>query len=160
MPIGIYKRPSLQDRFWSKVIKTKSCWNWIGTIQRGYGIFYIDAKNPVRAHRYSYELNIGEIPKGLLVCHKCDNPRCINPKHLFIGTIADNNLDCKNKGRLIRPPNQTGSNHSQHILTEKDVLNIRDAYKNGFKQKDLAILYGVAKNTIHKVCKYKTWNHI
>lgn len=90
-------------RFWSKVHKTGSCWLWkAGVDIGGYGVFTFKGKS-VKAHRVSYELAYDPIPEGLFVLHKCDNPPCVNPKHLFVGTIAENNADRNNKGRTVAP---------------------------------------------------------
>lgn len=94
-------RAGLKARFWSKVSirEPKECWPWIGKRDKdGYGKIRNYYKE-VRAHRLSYELNIGDIPTGKVVCHSCDNPRCVNPSHLWVGTIGDNNRDMYQKGR-------------------------------------------------------------
>lgn len=91
---------SLEDKFWLKVKKTESCWNWISSLNsRGYGVFYYN-KTVSLSHRVSWKLKNGEIPEKLFVCHHCDNPKCINPSHLFLGTQVDNMKDCSRKGRL------------------------------------------------------------
>ena len=89
-------------RFWKKVIKTADCWLWNGAHgKRGHGLFRSNMQEwMVAAHRYSWELHFGPIPDGLLVCHHCDNPPCVRPDHLFLGTIADNVHDAERKGRL------------------------------------------------------------
>lgn len=84
-----------------EIDKQTGCWEWLGSKNRvgGYGIFYRNRKK-YYAHRYYYEAVFGEIPKGLSACHKCDNPGCVNPNHIFIGTHRDNMLDASRKGRI------------------------------------------------------------
>ncbi len=88
----------LPIRFWAKVKKTKTCWIWCGSCNRGRGQINIDGK-PKFASRVSWEMHNGPIPLGIKVLHKCDNPLCIRPSHLFLGTQTDNMRDCINKGR-------------------------------------------------------------
>jgi hypothetical protein len=89
----------LNIRFWNKVNKTKKCWEWLATKNnKGYGRIQVNGKSRL-AHRISYGLKNGEIPRGLEVLHKCDNPLCVNPKHLFLGTHKDNLQDMAKKGR-------------------------------------------------------------
>lgn len=104
------KHCSVACRFWPKVDKSggqDGCWEWKGctdnTRNGGYGMFTMDYRSH-RAHRIAYELTHGPIPDGLVACHHCDNPRCCNPSHLFIGTVADNNADRERKGRSNRSP--------------------------------------------------------
>jgi len=85
-------------RFWDKVNKTDSCWNWISYIQGNYGKFWLNG-GPKLAHRVSWELYNDAIPKDMYICHKCDNTICVNPNHLFIGTPKDNTLDMIKKNR-------------------------------------------------------------
>ncbi len=114
-------RKSLEQRFWEKVTKpvdNKACWNWTGatggkTGYDGYGQLFTgepNTKNKVLAHRYSYWLHYGDFDQDLFVCHTCDNPRCVNPDHLFIGTNKDNMQDASSKGRLA---------NRRHYLAEK-----------------------------------------
>lgn len=97
------------NRFWSRVEKTPTCWLWLGSRdQRGYGTMRFQGRNQ-RAHRIAYQLAVGPIPEGLLACHHCDNPSCVRPDHIFIGTMADNIRDCVNKGRhgsVTKPESQ------------------------------------------------------
>jgi hypothetical protein len=93
---------SLLNRFWSKVKKTDNCWEWQACKnEHGYGILNIGKRGlgKIRAHRLSFIIHKGEIPESLLVCHRCDNPTCVNPEHLFLGTQKDNTQDMIKKGR-------------------------------------------------------------
>lgn len=98
------RRRPLTDRFWEKVAKSDGCWLWTGSRQRnGYGFLFAGTRkepHPERAHRVSWRIHFGEIPDGLWVLHKCDNPPCVNPEHLFLGTRTDNMRDCARKGRV------------------------------------------------------------
>lgn len=98
-------RIPLKERFLSKVNKSgpKGCWIWTGCLSVGYGLFY--NKGQWKAHRVSWELHKGKIPHGLWVLHKCDNPPCVNPDHLFLGTQSENMKDAYLKGRLVPPVN-------------------------------------------------------
>jgi hypothetical protein len=88
------------DRFFHKVDKTKGCWNFLGAKNKfGHGMFSFNRKT-IGAHRFSYEYHFNKIPNGLYVCHHCDNPMCVNPNHLFLGTAQDNILDAIAKGRI------------------------------------------------------------
>lgn len=110
-----------------KINKTTGCWEWQGSKRNGYGRMIIGSRTDgtrktVSTHRLSYELHYGEIPQGMEICHKCDNPCCINPDHLFAGTRQDNVDDRERKGRN-NPPK--GEKHAKAKLTELDVLTIR-----------------------------------
>ena len=90
----------IEQRFWPRVDKSGECWVWTGAISHGYGVVGTGGHSGVvRVHRLSWELAIGPIPKGLHVLHRCDNPPCVNPAHLFLGTQADNMRDMREKGR-------------------------------------------------------------
>lgn len=136
----------------AKVNPITNCWEWQGCKNLGYGHTIIGSRkdgtrHTIRAHRLSYLLWKGEIPDGYCVCHKCDNPSCINPEHLFIGTKKDNADDRDIKGR-----------NSHTKLTKKIVKEIRyeRAYK-GTKYIELAQRYGISELSIIKAIKGKTW---
>ncbi len=108
MPTGVYQRTPkpLEERFWAKVRKSDGCWEWTGAANRqGYGRIALGrASGPRRAHRIAWELTHGPVPDGLWVLHHCDNPPCVRPDHLWLGTRADNARDCRLKGRMNTAP--------------------------------------------------------
>ena len=132
-----------ESRFWSKVDKCgdDECWPWTATKSRlGYGKFTLGVNNKVNAHRYSYEIANGPIPDGMLVCHGCDNPPCVNPKHLFVGTHKDNMQDAVKKGRAAR-----GSRLPQTKLTDAQVLEAVSLAKDRSRTiESVAKLYGIS----------------
>lgn len=162
-------RSDAVERFWSKVDcgDPDECWNWKAGVRSGYGEFWIDGRN-VGAHVYSYTIEHGEVPDGFVVCHKCDNPRCVNPNHLFTGTYSDNTQDMISKGRLVRTrkPNgsyRTGSEQHSSKLTEEDVIAIREMYQkgeNGHGVRILAKKYNVRPFSIYSIVNNLTWRKI
>jgi hypothetical protein len=150
-------RPAV-ERFWEKVNKDapNGCWEWTGSQMRsGHGQIHIDGKS-VLVHRFVWELENGSIPADMEVCHHCDNPGCVNPSHLFLGTQTDNMADMMSKVRQAR-----GSRHSQAKLTEAQVIEIRRRYVRGvITYKMLAAEYGVGPATIALIIQRKNWAHI
>jgi hypothetical protein len=144
------KAGSLHDRFFSRFVKLENgCWQWRAhTDKDGYG-FLPGAHNNIRAHRLSYELHIGQIPPGLIICHHCDNPGCVNPGHLFIGTQKDNAQDALRKKR-----HYVGEKNGRSKLTEENVKEILNSSLNGQK---LAEKFGVTRSTINHVRRRTTW---
>lgn len=149
---------SNENRFWKRVKKTSTCWNWIGYKNpQGYGRFWVN-KKMVRTYRFSYELHFGPIQKNKFVCHKCDNPSCVNPNHLWLGTVLDNSNDMINKNRDKKARGEKNCNSK---LTKEQVLKIRSEYiPRKVSAYKLAKKYNVNVNTIQKILYRKLWTHI
>lgn len=134
-------------KFWRHVDTSGECWLWTGGKQPfGYGQFFANGRG-ITAHRFSYELHVGPIPKGLFVCHNCpdgDNPSCVNPAHLFLGTHKENMADMAAKGR------SRSWGHPGRKLTDEMILGIRQRYAQGETQQSLAAEFNVASGTIAK----------
>ena len=146
---------NILDDFWSKVVKGSYCWEWTAAKDEdGYGFFWWKNKQ-VRAHRFSAEHFGGLSVGGIQVLHTCDNPSCVNPKHLFVGTNADNMRDKNEKGRQVR-----GEGCHKAILKEKDVFAIRRSLSQGVSRKVLRVKYGVSKSTILWVANGWSWKHL
>lgn len=154
------KMKPIVDRFMLKVKKTDSCWLWTANKNKiGYGYFWMKVANrQLLAHRVSYELFVGSIPCGLLVCHKCDNPSCVNPNHLFIGTHLDNMNDMFNKNRQSTCKSRAGIQNGRARLSEDDVIQIR-IIKN-LKNIEIAAKFGVSPVTIEQIKNRRLWKHI
>jgi len=174
--------------FWNRVRKTRGCWEWIGNRDRdGYGL--LATKTPdgkcgsVGAHRIAWELTNGEIPHKLMVLHRCDNPSCVRPDHLFVGTAADNSADMVEKGRAARGDRhglrlhpqsapagdrngsrtkpeclKRGEQNPASKLTVEQVREIKRTYKKG--KHGFAKKYGVSKESILAIIGGKTWVHV
>lgn len=153
------------DRFWSKVEKTTGCWNWIaGLFDNGYGLFR-SGNRLVRAHRFAWELANGAIPPGMQVNHHCDNKRCVNPEHLYVGDQKQNRADAVRRhrtatglknGMYTHPESRrTGELHVHSKLTDRQRDTIREEYASGCaNMRQLGKRYGVAKQTIWHVVHY------
>lgn len=151
------KKPlvSVNERFWSKVDVRgpEECWPWkFGVNSSGYGVFCGLLRRQMIAHRFSWEIVNGPIPTGLNVCHSCDNPPCVNPRHLFIGTTAENAADRNLKGRQSK-----GQTHPVSKLTDNDVQEIRTSRASGAR---LSIRFGVSRTQISNIRNRKQWAHI
>lgn len=135
-----------EDRFWAKVDRGTGagCWEWLGAGSPGYGRFTTDA-GVTGAHRFSYELHKGPIPDGMYVCHTCDNPPCVNPAHLWLGSSAANQEDRVRKGR-----------HSWARIMPEQAVAIRAAHESGEALRVIASRFGIAKSTASRVCRGKT----
>lgn len=166
------KSELVKTRFYKQaMIMDSGCIEWQGSIsQAGYGQISIDCKS-VLVHRLSWNIFNGKIPKGLFICHKCDNPKCCNPDHLFLGTPKDNMQDAWAKGRMGTPKSMQemslgikdhikGEKHSGSKLKEKHVREILVLNGLGVKDKELGVKFGVSHSTINDVIHNRTWKHI
>jgi hypothetical protein len=160
--IDVDKIMTKTQTFWSRVDKktVDECWEWLGGHwTKGYPCFSWNG-HALRAHRVSYEIYSGHrIPKHLFACHSCDNPGCVNPHHIFIGTNSDNQIDAARKGRL-RPPRVHGEQHPKARLTEEQVLAIRELNAKGIGYRKLSKIFPVHRVTIKDIVRRRTWRHI
>jgi predicted XRE-type DNA-binding protein len=139
-----------ESYFWSKVNKNgeNGCWLWMGTMERaGYGSIEIIGKRN-RTHRHAYIITYGKIEGDLLVCHKCDNRKCVRPDHLFLGTHKDNSQDAAKKLRLARK------------LTRDNVVQIVQLVRKGGQHREVAKLLKVSKSLITSIMSGKIWSHV
>jgi hypothetical protein len=148
---------SYEGEFEENVFYTTGCWWWGGSFVRfGYGSLLMGEKR-VAAHRASWMIHFGAIPTGILVCHKCDNPCCVNPDHLFLGTHTDNCRDKLQKGRARA---RRGEQSVKAKLNNASVREIRARHAAGETYKALAAAYGVSYSTIEKISTREHWKHI
>ena len=147
----------MQQEFWKRaqIGSPDACWEWQASRLQGYGVFNLRRKGE-RAHRVAWELTHGPIPEGLSVCHRCDNPPCVNPAHLFLGTQADNIADRHRKGRSRGVP---GERHHKAKLTEADVLSIRQLYPY-CSISEISREFGVRRATVYAIVHRQTWKHL
>lgn len=157
------KTKTVEQRFWEKVIVkgADDCWEWQAKRDKdGYGEFAISHGNNHKAHRVSWLLSRGKPAGKLWVLHKCDNPPCVNPNHLFLGTATDNNRDASAKGRS-RGGSRKGEDNHSHRLTNQDILDIRNKYASGkYTTIRLAEEYRTSSGGIHNILTGKNWGHI
>lgn len=148
------------DRFWPKVERrgVAECWPWLASVRRkdeGYGAFWLSGRHQP-APRVAYELTHGPIAPGLVACHRCDNPRCCNPAHIFIAAPKDNDADRVAKGRQAR-----GSRNAASKLTERQVWAIRRLRRFGVKPKQLCEWFGISGEHVWSLCNDPSlWKHI
>ena len=161
---GIKKKLPFQVRFWRHVDENGpvpshrpelgNCWIWIGGQEGKHSIFHVNGRN-IGAHRASWIINKGPIPDGMNVCHKCDNPPCVRPNHLFLGDDADNQHDCIEKGRKAH-----GEQVGNSILTDQIVREIRTLRMNGITEVSVAAKFGVDTSTVNAVVHRRNWKHV
>lgn len=144
-----WRKPYGALRFWLKANDTGHCWEWAGKVRPdGYGISKWNGR-PTQAHRKAWILANGAIPSGLCVCHHCDNRKCVNPDHLFLGTHKENTADMIRKGRHARK--------GPAKLTPSQVLDVRNRLKGGEMQKDIAKELGLDRSTISRIATRSNW---
>src|SRR6266404_1810545 len=164
-------KKNTEEDFWRKAIKSTEpdgCWPWMASrYSQGYGQAHWNNKN-VRANRLAWELTYGSIPEGLCVLHKCDNPPCVNPKHLFLGTVADNSTDMIFKGRQARgesnwsrlhPEANQGTKNGRAKLTEGQVRTIR-LIAPDFTYAALGRMFCVTYQQIGDIVMHRSWKHL
>ncbi len=136
-------------RFMEKVkVSENGCWEWTASVNwAGYGHF--DFYSIRSAHRFSYYIFKGDLPEGMEVCHSCDNPKCVNPAHLWLGTRSENISDAAMKGRT-----------NSVKLSPTDVLSMRELHSSGLTVDDLALRYGVSTDTVKDIVNGRTWTSI
>lgn len=169
---GVAKRHlPLAERFWARVQKSEGCWLWQGPPDKstGYGSMMVQYRR-WGAHRLSWALNLGPIPCGMSVLHRCDVRLCVKPEHLFLGTQADNMADMARKGRAasgdrngrrLHPGSvPRGENHGGAKLTDADVRDIRKLLREGARNKDLAARFGVHPDQIWRIKTGRLWSHV
>lgn len=151
--------PTLRRRFWAKVKKGPGCWVWTGGCdQDGYGL--VQASRPstatLRAHRIAWQLHYGEHPRDRLICHSCDNPGCVRPDHLFVGSPAENTRDAASKGRMAR-----GERNAAARLGPEQVKALRKEYRaGGVSQVSLGRKYGISQSQVSVIVRCESWRHI
>lgn len=171
---------TLPERFWKKVAKSDGCWNWTGMVHPlGYAKIKADGgrgAKPLTASRVSYELNVGSIPPGLSVLHRCDNKICVRPDHLFLGTLGDNNRDRWHKNRDAKmaphnlertlavsktPPQRAdfGASNVNAKMTEEIVTYAR-LNPDNLTVRALAEKFGVNTKTMHEAIIGRRWRHV
>lgn len=158
-------RTDPRERFWRMLSKDGPecadigrCWIWTACkTKAGYGQIAIAGKR-IYAHRFAYETLVGQIPEGVEVMHRCDNPSCVNPVHLTLGTHKENGEDMVGKGRQDK-----GEDRWSHKLTEKDVAQMRSLYRKGVKGRGyicLSRMFGVSMSTAREAITGATWRHV
>lgn len=160
-------RMDVESRFWPKVMKPlgwDDCWIFgacghRSDPKRAYGTFKLKSHVTVRAHRLSYSLHYGASPGMLLVCHKCDTPACVNPLHLFLGTVQDNSDDMVAKGRTVIR-DQTGEKNGAAKLTAEQVQVIRRCITRGESNTAIAGRFGVTHQLISRIRRGRSWGNV
>ena len=164
-PVEFNLTPAIVERFWQKVQRLAGgCLEWTASRDlHGYGRCAVGQQRVTAAHRVSWRIHFGDIPSDLRVLHRCDNPPCVNPEHLFLGTLVDNARDAAAKGRLSsqqHPERYQGEKNGQAKLTGSAVREIKQRLANGEGPKSIAGVYGVDDATIAHIKAGRHWTHI
>lgn len=151
----------IDQKLWARVVKSDGCWEWTGP-RTPFGHGHLNHRNKrVYAHRLSWELHNGPIPDGMSVCHRCDNPPCVNPAHLWLGSHGDNLRDMATKGRqglhLAPAKAVRGEAHHRSVLTDDMVREIRASSESAHA---LSRRLGVSRPTVARVRQGRTWKHV
>lgn len=151
------------ERFWAKVRKGEGCWEWTAyKMRNGYGTIARDGGRLAGkdfAHRVSWVLHNGPIPDGMYVCHRCDNPGCVRPDHLFLGTPKENQDDMRRKGRHYYP-GAPGERNNKAKLTEEVVRRVHAMGVAGMTQAQIAAVVGITQANVGCILLGKTWKHL
>ncbi len=143
----------LESRFWRMVRKGSGCWEWTGGLfKTGYGKFRGDSGKTMYAHRVSYSISKGDIPRGLMVMHSCDNRKCVRPSHLRSGTASDNVQDMITKNRH-RPNPRYGKDHGMCRYSFRQVSAARGMIASGLSLAEVARMTGASIQSVH------SWHH-
>lgn len=158
------ERDFLTKKLFERTEKTDSCWNWTGAKRNGYGSIKVKGKM-MDMHRLSFMLHKGEIPKGIFVCHHCDNPSCVNPDHLFLGTPKDNMQDCLKKGRMKIPEGHKFENGNIPVnrkLTEEQVKEIKLLLKTSkhLLVNEIAEIFNIKRTVVSDIIRGKSYKNI
>lgn len=146
------------ERFWSYVRKNPTCWPWSGSLtgrERDRPQFWFDGR-PHRAARVAWMLEHGAFPSpDMLVCHSCDNPLCVRPSHLFLGTSVENAEDARAKGRVAH-----GAGHYRATITQRQARSILEDHADGLSNVAIAERLGVSRKLVWDVVKGRSWRHL
>lgn len=160
MKIHVNKIDRIRYRFEMKFERGNDdeCWLWLGKKNyKGYGYFCMGTSKSVASHRVAYELYVGKIPKGLLVCHSCDNRECINPRHLWIGTAKENNKDRDKKGRFVA---LKGEKNGMTKITEKTAREIKMRIMTGEPMSKISRELNITYSIVNNIKAGLTWKYI
>lgn len=152
------KKESPETRFWKYVKRANEdqCWEWQGCLtKKGYGFLRVGRSTQL-AHRFSWAIRYGSVPSDLCCLHRCDNPRCVNPNHIFLGTRKDNNEDRARKKRGRNGP-QDGPNNNYAKLTWNQIDGMRHLRNLGVGQEQIALSFGIKQSTVSRIVRGLGW---